>query len=83
MKLINVKELTDGEGVFSDYIKVKEEIEEFKGYISINDLLNILNEQPIVFDVDKVIRQILDIKELSLSQRAEIIEIIKNGGIQS
>lgn len=43
MKLINAKILTDGKGVFNDYIKIKEEIEEFKGYISINDLLTILD----------------------------------------
>lgn len=81
MKLINAKILTDGKDVFNDFIKIKEEIEEFKGYISINDLLTILDSQPIAFDIDKVIRQVLDIKELSLSQRAEIIDIIKNGGV--
>lgn len=54
MRLIDTEILTDGKGVFSNYIHVRNG----KGYIEIEDLIKILDNTPTAYDVDKVIDQV-------------------------
>lgn len=55
MRLIDADELTDGKGVFSDVVHV--DFEKGGGYIMVEDLLNILDNQPTAYDVNKVVSE--------------------------
>lgn len=55
MRLIDADKLTDGEGVFSDVVHI--DFEKGGGYIMVEDLLNILDNQPTAYDVDKVMEE--------------------------
>lgn len=61
MRLIDVDKLTDRKGVFSNVIHV--DFEKGGGYIMVEDLLNILDNQPTAYDVDKVIDQINNLRK--------------------
>lgn len=61
MRLIDADILTDGKGVFSDVIHV--DFEKGGGYIMVEDLLDILDKQPTVYDVDKVEKLLQTLKQ--------------------
>lgn len=94
MRLIDVNKLTDGKGVFSDVIHIDFRIG--GGYIMVDDLLNILDNQPTAYDVDKVVEELQsesdrwkesgeayeDKKELCVADGFKrAIEIVKSGDI--
>lgn len=60
MRLIDADKLTDGKGIFNDVIHV--DFEKGGGYIMVEDLLNILDNQHIAYDVDKVVEQLEDMR---------------------
>lgn len=69
------------------YIKTNEN---FEPYIMIDDLVKLLDEQPTVYDVDKVVEQIHKEQEREFINNevaigditcSEVVEIVKGGGV--
>ena len=90
MRLIDADLLTDGKGVFSEYIKFSND---FVAYIEIQDFLRVLDNIPTAFDTEKVIAELEELHkkcencpkfEKVFRQVAfeESIYIVKKGGVE-
>lgn len=93
MRLIDVDKVTDGERVFDNVIHV--DFEKGGGYVMVDDLLNILDNQPTAYDVDKIVERLEEMREEILSGTEydndtvnyyldyadSMIDIVKSGGI--
>lgn len=78
MRLIDVDRLTDGKGVFNGVIQYDGGKD---GWIYLGDLVEVLDNSPTAYDVDKVIEQLKEegcIVDNAAGNRAE--EIIRTGG---
>lgn len=63
MRLIDADKLTDGKGVFSRCVQMDFQI---GPYILVEDLIKVIDEFPISYDVDKVIERLEERKKLLL-----------------
>lgn len=81
--------LIDADNIYGaeDFIKLDKD---FNAYVLLNDLCKIIDIQPTAYDVDKVVRQLEEIKHCTnlyddemkawISAIDEAIDIVKRGG---
>lgn len=81
-RLIDANELTDGKGVFSSVVQFKHIDGELTAYVTVEDIIKVIENQPTAYDLDKVVEQLEEEKNcgMDLIDTDYAIEIVKGGG---
>ena len=79
-RLIDANELTDGKGVFSSVIQLKHIDGELTAYVTVEDIIKVIENQPTAYDPEEVVEQLEALPNLAkLIERDEAIKIVKGG----